>query len=192
MSDGVSGLVNRIIRWADRLQRRHGVLGFPYTVVKKYGDDERAGGRAALITCYGFLSIFPLPLLGVAVLSRVLALLAREQERIPAARVESHLAAQGSPPAPGGFPASRRWSRLTRPSQPPAGQRHCRNACLALVRWSYGSPLGPGPAVGGRVSAGAWWAGAAWPARRSVAWRASRITPPTVIPIPAPARTSRG
>jgi len=41
-------------------------------VVKKYGDD--AGGReAALITYYGFLSIFPLLLLGVAVLSRVLA-----------------------------------------------------------------------------------------------------------------------
>src|SRR6516162_4478985 len=64
--------VNRVIAWADRLQRRHGVLGFPYAVVKKYGDD--AGGReAALITYYGFLSIFPLLLLGVAVLSRVLA-----------------------------------------------------------------------------------------------------------------------
>jgi membrane protein len=54
------------------MQRRHGVLGFPYAVVKKYGDDE--GGRhAALITYYGFLSIFPLLLLGVAILSRVLA-----------------------------------------------------------------------------------------------------------------------
>jgi uncharacterized BrkB/YihY/UPF0761 family membrane protein len=64
--------VARIIAWADRLQRKHGVLGFPYAVVKKYGDD--AGGReAALITYYGFLSIFPLLLLGVAVLSRVLA-----------------------------------------------------------------------------------------------------------------------
>ena len=68
----LSGLVNRIIAWADRLQRRHGVLGFPYAVVKKYGDDE-GGRQAALITYYGFLSIFPLLLLGVAVLSRVLA-----------------------------------------------------------------------------------------------------------------------
>jgi uncharacterized BrkB/YihY/UPF0761 family membrane protein len=69
--EGLSAWVNRVIAWADRLQRRHGVLGFPYAVVKKYGDDE--GGReAALITYYGFLSIFPL-LLGVAVLSRVLA-----------------------------------------------------------------------------------------------------------------------
>ncbi len=72
MSDGVSGLGNRIIAWADGLQRKHGVLGFPYAVVKKYGDDE-GGRQAALITYYGFLSIFPLLLLGVAVLSRVLA-----------------------------------------------------------------------------------------------------------------------
>jgi len=70
--EGLSGRVDRVIGWADRLQRRHGVLGFPYAVVKKFGDDE--GGReAALITYYGFLGAFPLLLLGVAVLSRVLA-----------------------------------------------------------------------------------------------------------------------
>ena len=70
--DGLMGLVNRILAWADRLQREHGVLGFPYAVIKKYGDDE-GGRQAALITYYGFLSIFPLLLVGVAVLSRVLA-----------------------------------------------------------------------------------------------------------------------
>ncbi len=70
--EGLKGLVDRIIAWADRLQRKHSVLGFPYAVVKKYGDDE-GGQQAALITYYGFLSIFPLLLLGVAVLSRVLA-----------------------------------------------------------------------------------------------------------------------
>jgi uncharacterized BrkB/YihY/UPF0761 family membrane protein len=68
---GLGALVGRVIAWADRLQREHGVLGFPYAVIKKYGDD--AGGReAALITYYGFLSIFPLLLVGVAVLSRAL------------------------------------------------------------------------------------------------------------------------
>ena len=36
--------------------------------------------------------------------ARALTLLAREQERIPAARVEFHLAAPGSPPVPGGSP----------------------------------------------------------------------------------------
>jgi membrane protein len=70
--ESLNARVNRIIAWADRMQRRHGVLGFPYAVIKKYGDDD--GGReAALMTYYGFLSIFPLLLLGVAVLSRVLA-----------------------------------------------------------------------------------------------------------------------
>src|SRR3954451_12660353 len=67
-----TGLVNRVIGWADDVQRRHGVLGFPWAVIKKYGDDD--GGRAAaLITYYGFLSVFPLLLLGVAIVSRVLA-----------------------------------------------------------------------------------------------------------------------
>jgi hypothetical protein len=28
--EGMSGPANRIIAWADRLQRRHSVLGFPY------------------------------------------------------------------------------------------------------------------------------------------------------------------
>jgi membrane protein len=70
--EGLGTQVNRIIAWADRVQRRHGFLGFPYAVIKKYGDDD--GGReAALITYYGFLSIFPLLLLAVAILSRVLA-----------------------------------------------------------------------------------------------------------------------
>ena len=45
----LDGLVNRMIAWADLLQRKHGVLGFPYAVVKKYGDDE-GGRQAALIT----------------------------------------------------------------------------------------------------------------------------------------------
>jgi hypothetical protein len=45
-SAGLSAPVNRVIAWADGLQRRHGVLGFPYAVVKKYGDD--GGGREAL------------------------------------------------------------------------------------------------------------------------------------------------
>jgi membrane protein len=98
--ESLTGRLNRIIAWADRVQRQHGVLGFPYAVIKKYGDDE--GGReAALITYYGFLSTFPLLLLGVAVLSRVLADNPELQQRLvteivpPALRstVESSLAA---------------------------------------------------------------------------------------------------
>jgi membrane protein len=71
-ADRITAWPGRVTAWADRLQRKHSVLGFPYAVIKKYDDD--AGGRqAALITYYGFLSIFPLLLLGVAILSRVLA-----------------------------------------------------------------------------------------------------------------------
>ena len=82
--------VDRIIAWADRVQRQHGVLGFPYAVIKKYGDDD--GGReAALITYYGFLSIFPLLLLGVAVLSRVLADNPELRQRLIVAIVPSAL-----------------------------------------------------------------------------------------------------
>ena len=67
----VSDLVARLLAWADALQRRNGLFGFPYAVVKKYGED--AGGRqAALITYYGFLSIFPMMLVAVSVLSKVL------------------------------------------------------------------------------------------------------------------------
>ena len=72
MSDGggIGGRVNAVRDWADATQRRHAVFGFPYAVVKKYGDDE--GGRhAALLTYYGFLSIFPLLLLIVVVVTAV-------------------------------------------------------------------------------------------------------------------------
>ena len=86
----MSARVKQVIAWADGLQRRHGVLGFPYAVIKKYGDDE--GGReAALITYYGFLSLFPLLLLGVAVLSRVLASDPELRERLVTAIVPEAL-----------------------------------------------------------------------------------------------------
>lgn len=43
----------------DRFQQGHAVPAFAYGVVKKYGEDQ-GGYLAALITYYGFLSIFPL------------------------------------------------------------------------------------------------------------------------------------
>ena len=60
-----------LVAWADAAQRRHGLLGFPYAVMKKYSDDD-GGRQAALITYYSFLSIFPLLLVAVSVLSKVL------------------------------------------------------------------------------------------------------------------------
>ncbi|MBG0567171.1 YihY/virulence factor BrkB family protein [Actinoplanes aureus] len=60
-----------IVRRLDDLQRRWPVLGFCYAVICKYLDD---GGirEAALITYYGFLSLFPTLLLGVTIVSEVL------------------------------------------------------------------------------------------------------------------------
>ncbi len=64
-------MIQKIQQRADLFQRRHRVLSFPYAVVKKYGDDN-GGYQAALITYYGFLSLFPLLLVLVTVLALVL------------------------------------------------------------------------------------------------------------------------
>jgi YihY family inner membrane protein len=67
--------VNRIergLRAVDRFQQRHGLLGFPIGVVKKFGDDQ-AGKHAALLAYYGFLSLFPLLLVFVTLLGYALA-----------------------------------------------------------------------------------------------------------------------
>lgn len=59
--------VQKILSRLDDFQRKHPVIGFPFAVVKKYGDD-RGGYQAALITYYGFLSLFPLLLVLMTVL----------------------------------------------------------------------------------------------------------------------------
>lgn len=62
------GLLARI----DRYQRTHRWVGLPVAVVYKFVDDQ-GGYLAALITYYGFLSIFPLLLILVTVLGFVLS-----------------------------------------------------------------------------------------------------------------------
>jgi YihY family inner membrane protein len=56
-----------IIHKVDTFQQRHAVVGFPFAVIKKFGDDN-GGYHAALLTYYGFLSLFPLLLVMVTVL----------------------------------------------------------------------------------------------------------------------------
>lgn len=51
----------------DRFQQNHPTIAFVYAVVKKYGDDN-GGYLAALVTYYGFLSLFPLLLVIVTIL----------------------------------------------------------------------------------------------------------------------------
>ncbi|MFT3714820.1 MAG: YihY/virulence factor BrkB family protein [Gordonia sp. (in: high G+C Gram-positive bacteria)] len=55
----------------DDFQRRHPKAGYPLAVVYKFFDDQ-GGYLAALITYYGFLSLFPLLLLFTTVLGIVL------------------------------------------------------------------------------------------------------------------------
>jgi YihY family inner membrane protein len=60
-------MAKRLVASLDALQRRHRWAGFPLAVLYKYADDQ-GGYLAALITYYGFLSLFPLLLLLVTVL----------------------------------------------------------------------------------------------------------------------------
>ena len=61
-----------MIGWLDRLQRRNRAVGVVIAVIYKYMDDQ-GGYLAALITYYGFISLFPLLLLLTTGLGVVLA-----------------------------------------------------------------------------------------------------------------------
>ncbi len=63
--------VQRFIRRIDAFQRKHRFLAFAYAVQKKFGDDS-GGSVCAVLTYYGFLSLFPLLLVLVTILSFVL------------------------------------------------------------------------------------------------------------------------
>ena len=67
MTNPLRGLIDKL----DGYQRRHPWLGFPFGVVKKFGEDE-AGKHAALIAYYGFFSLFPLLLVMATVLGFIL------------------------------------------------------------------------------------------------------------------------
>jgi uncharacterized BrkB/YihY/UPF0761 family membrane protein len=58
---------SRVLATVDRYQRTHRWLGFPIAAVYKFSDDQ-GPYLAALITYYGFLSLFPLLLLLVTIL----------------------------------------------------------------------------------------------------------------------------
>ena len=63
--------LERGLRRLDAFQQRHRPTAFAFAVIKKFGDD-RGGSLAALLTYYGFLSLFPLLLLLVTGLGFVL------------------------------------------------------------------------------------------------------------------------
>jgi YihY family inner membrane protein len=66
------GWAERQVRRIDRFQQRHTVLGFPWAVAQKFGNDQ-AGGKAALMAYYGLFALFPLLLLLVTILGFALS-----------------------------------------------------------------------------------------------------------------------
>ena len=68
---GRPGRMEVLIRRVDNFQQRHGVLGFPFAVLQKFGNDQ-AGSKAALIAYYGLFAIFPLLMLFTTILGYVL------------------------------------------------------------------------------------------------------------------------
>lgn len=61
----------KILHRINQFQENHSYIGFPYALIKKYGEDE-GGYQSALITYYGFLSLFPLLIVLTSVLQLVL------------------------------------------------------------------------------------------------------------------------
>ena len=64
--------VETLVRRFDRVQQSHPVLGFPWAVMAKFGNDQ-AGGKAALVAYYGLFALFPALLLLATILGYVLS-----------------------------------------------------------------------------------------------------------------------
>src|SRR5438270_7184688 len=64
-------ILHKNLERVDNLQQSLPFLAFPLAVIKKFSDDQ-GGYLAALITYYGFLSLFPLLLLAATILGFVL------------------------------------------------------------------------------------------------------------------------
>jgi len=75
------------VRRIDNFQWRHPVLGFPYEVADKFGNDQ-VGRKAALIAYYGLFALFPLLMLFTTVLGRI----AHDNQKLQNELVDSALA----------------------------------------------------------------------------------------------------
>jgi membrane protein len=64
-------VLKKTVRTLDVFQQRHHFTAFSYAVIKKYGEDG-AGTQAALLTYYGFLSLFPLLLVLTTVTNNII------------------------------------------------------------------------------------------------------------------------
>ena len=119
----------RVTRRLDRFQQRHPVLGFPIAVIYKFVEDQ-GPYLAALITYYGFLSLFPLLLLLASVLGFVLQddpEPAGADPRLDAEPVPDHRpAARASPRACGAAPSPSSSAGSSPSTARSAWPRRCR------------------------------------------------------------------
>ncbi len=65
------GRLEAAVRRSDKFQQRHRVVGFPFAVMQKFGNDQ-AGSKAALLAYYGLFALFPLLMLFTTILGYVL------------------------------------------------------------------------------------------------------------------------
>lgn len=63
--------IQKLVDKIDKYQQNHRFPGFVYAVIKKFGEDD-AGHQAALLTYYGFLSLFPLLMVVITVTGIIL------------------------------------------------------------------------------------------------------------------------
>ena len=61
-----------VVRRIDRFQQRHTVIGLPFAIIQKFGNDQ-AGGKATVIAFYALFAVFPLLLLFSTILGFVLS-----------------------------------------------------------------------------------------------------------------------
>jgi YihY family inner membrane protein len=79
--------VNAPLRNLDKFQRTHPWMGFPYAVVKRFGDSG-AGSLAASLAYYGFFSLFPL----LMVFTSLVGIVIRDRPDLQARLLDSALA----------------------------------------------------------------------------------------------------
>jgi membrane protein len=58
-TESKQNFLQRMLSRIDLFQQQHKAFALPYAIIKKYGDDE-AGYQGALLSYYGFVSLFPL------------------------------------------------------------------------------------------------------------------------------------
>jgi YihY family inner membrane protein len=61
-----------VVRRFDGFQQRHTIIGLPFAIIQKFGNDQ-AGGKATVIAFYALFAVFPLLLLFSTILGFVLS-----------------------------------------------------------------------------------------------------------------------